>query len=63
MTAEELCGLSISRAADLISAGDLSPVELVTAHLDRIERTEPRLNSFITLLAEVALEQAEVAGR
>ena len=63
MTAQELCDLSISQAADLITAGKLSPVELVSAHLDRIERTEPRLNSFITLLAEDALRQAEAAQR
>ena len=63
MTDQELCDLSISQAADLISAGKLSPVEVVGAHLDRIERTEPRLNSFITLLADDALEQARAAER
>ena len=63
MTDQELCDLSISQATDLISTGELSPVELVSAHLDRIERTEPRLNSFITLLAEDALDQAKAAQR
>ena len=63
MTDQALCDLIISQAAELLSAGKLSPVELVVAHLDRIERTEPLLNSFITLLAEDALEQARAAER
>ncbi len=63
MSAQELCELSVSGAAELIGAGKLSPVELVDAHLDRIERTEPALNSFITLLADDARAQAVEAER
>ena len=63
MNADELCFLSISEAAGLIEAGELSPVELTRAHLDRIERTEPSLNAFITLLAEEAAQSAEAAER
>ena len=63
MIDQALYDLSISQAAELLSAGKLSPVELVSAHLDRIERTEPQLNSFITLLAEDAVEQARTAER
>ena len=63
MNADELCFLSISEAADLIETRRLSPVELTRAHLDRIERTEPSLNAFITLLSEEAVESAEAAER
>ncbi len=63
MNTEELCFLSISEAAGLIESRQLSPVELTRAHLDRIERTEPVLNAFITLLSEESLEQAEIAER
>jgi len=59
----ELCFMSISEASGLIAGGELSPVELVQAHLDRISHTEPRLNSFITLLEEQSLESARAAER
>ena len=61
MTSQELHYLSISEAADLISQKRLSPVALTQAHLTRIEATEPRLNSFITLLAYDALASAQTA--
>ena len=60
---DELCFLTVSEAGRRIEARQLSPVELVEAHIDRIERTEPALNSFITLLADEALEQAREAER
>ena len=63
MNADELCFLSISQAADLIESRQLSPVELTRAHLERIERTEPTLNAFITLLSEEAMQSAESAER
>ena len=63
MNADEICFLSISEAADLIESRQISPVELTRGHLDRIERTDPVLNAFITLLGEEALESAESAER
>ena len=54
MPTNDLHYLTISEAASLIEAKQLSPVELVTAHLDRIDQTDERLNSFITLLADEA---------
>lgn len=57
----ELTSLSLSEASQLIAARQLSPVELVEAHLARIEQLEPRLNCFITLTPELALEQARNA--
>jgi aspartyl-tRNA(Asn)/glutamyl-tRNA(Gln) amidotransferase subunit A len=57
----ELTALTLAEAAGLIAARELSPVELTRAHLDRIEAIEPRLNSFITLLAEDALAEAREA--
>jgi aspartyl-tRNA(Asn)/glutamyl-tRNA(Gln) amidotransferase subunit A len=50
--------LTISEAAQLISHGELSPVALTQACLERIERLDSRLNTFITLTSELALEQA-----
>ena len=62
MNADELCFLSISEAASLIESRQLSPVELTRAHLDRIERTEPTLNAFITLLSEEVCAQRRECG-
>src|SRR3954447_18322254 len=45
----------------MIRAGEVSPSELVRLHLGRIERLDPRLNSFRVVLAERALAEAEQA--
>jgi aspartyl-tRNA(Asn)/glutamyl-tRNA(Gln) amidotransferase subunit A len=57
----ELTSLRLSEASELIARGALSPVELVHAHLERIERLDGRLNSFITITAEAALQRARQA--
>ena len=61
MSGDELCYRTISETARLIESGSLSPVELTQAHLHRIGATDSQLNSFITLLADRALEQAKSA--
>jgi aspartyl-tRNA(Asn)/glutamyl-tRNA(Gln) amidotransferase subunit A len=53
--------LSISEAAELLRQRKLSPVELATACLDRIERLNPVLNAFITVTHESAMDQARVS--
>lgn len=58
MTSRDLHYLSISEAAKLLCEKSLSPVELIQAHLSRIDAIEPSLNSFITLLAEEAVISA-----
>ena len=63
METSEVPSLSIAEAAQLIRSKRLSPVEVVNAHLDRIDGTEGRLNSFITLLREESMEAAKKAER
>jgi len=57
----QLTDLSISEAAARIASRQISPVELTRACLERIQAIDPRLNSFITLTPELALESARQA--
>ncbi|HSN39931.1 MAG TPA: amidase [Burkholderiales bacterium] len=59
----ELHFLPIAEAAGLIGTRRLSPVELTKSLLARIEALEPQLNAFITVTADLALEQAKQAER
>lgn len=61
MKADQPCYLTISQAAELIRERQLSPVELVQSVLKRIDEVEPRINAYITLLREEALEAAKAA--
>src|SRR5438105_14001111 len=58
---EELCFLTIAQLADLIRKRELSPVELVEAHLKRIDAIDPQLDAFITVTADLARQQAQQA--
>ena len=55
--------LSVTAAAQAIARKQLSPVELMKAHLARIEKLDPTLNAFIRLDGEAALAAAQVAER
>ena len=60
---DELTRLSAARAAELIRGGELSPVDLLKAYLQRIESLNPRLNAVVTLAADAAesAREAEAA--
>jgi aspartyl-tRNA(Asn)/glutamyl-tRNA(Gln) amidotransferase subunit A len=47
----------------MIRSGEISPVEVIEAHLARIRATEPVLNSFITVLPDEAIAAARQAER
>jgi aspartyl-tRNA(Asn)/glutamyl-tRNA(Gln) amidotransferase subunit A len=53
--------LSIAEAARQIERRTLSPVDLVQSALDRIDEVEDRLNAFVVVTAEQALEAARGA--
>ena len=61
MDSLELCFKSAGELSRLVASKELSPVEIIDAHLERIEATEGVLNSFITLLPEQAREAARRA--
>ncbi len=48
-------------AIDALNEGVISSVELTTAHLDAIAALNPRLNAYITVTGEQALEQARAS--
>ncbi|WP_201318236.1 amidase [Paenibacillus sp. EPM92] len=51
---------TISSVASSLKKKEISPVELTTKLLERIERLEPTLNAFITVLSDDALTQAKL---
>ncbi len=51
-----------TKLAELIRTKELSPVEVVQAHLDRIGAVDPKINAIVTL-ADDALEAAKVAEK
>jgi len=57
----EICYLSAVEMASAIKTRRLSPVEIMAAVLHRIERLNPRVNAYCTLVAESAIEQARQA--
>jgi aspartyl-tRNA(Asn)/glutamyl-tRNA(Gln) amidotransferase subunit A len=61
MPATDLAYMPATELAALIRTRQLSPVELMRATLDRIERSQPVLNAFITVAADGAMAQARAA--
>ncbi len=63
MAAAEIPFRPVRELAALIEARKLSPVELVQVLLARIEAVNPKVNAFLTVTGEQALEQARKAER
>lgn len=59
----ELATLTIAEVAARIKTGAVSPVELTELYLQRIEKLDPVLNAFVTVIAEDARSQAKVLER
>ena len=67
MTTQDLTSLTLSQASDLVKSRQVSPVDLTQACLDRIDKVDGKLNSFLTLCPDQALAVArraeeEIAG-
>ncbi len=52
-----------ARQAELIATGELSSRELVELYLGRIERIDPKINAYRTVMADRALTEADQADR
>ena len=61
MSLNELVFMSCAEQSRLIGLGELSPVDLVRASLDRIDRYDSVLNAWINVDGERALENARTA--
>ena len=57
----ETAYLSIAELQRLYRARELSPVEVVRAQIERIERLQPVLRAYLTVTADTALAQARAA--
>ncbi|WP_330317569.1 amidase [Streptomyces platensis] len=61
MTSADICFLDATDLAARIRTRELSPLEVVQAHLDRIEEVNPKLNAVVTVTGEQALDAAKAA--
>lgn len=59
----DLCRLSAVDLTRRIRTGELSPVGVIEAHLDRIHERDEELNAFVTVLDDHAREAAREAER
>ena len=58
-----LAWLPATELAAMIRKRKVSPVDVVDAALDRIEKLNPRLNAFVTVTDAAARHQAKAAER
>jgi aspartyl-tRNA(Asn)/glutamyl-tRNA(Gln) amidotransferase subunit A len=63
VTNDDLGFLSAIELRALYRSRQLSPVEVTTAILERMERLEPKVNAFVTKTPELAIEHAKAAER
>lgn len=57
----EIVEQSACKLAESLRRGELSATEVVTAHLDRVQRLNPSVNAVVSLEREAALRRAAVA--
>jgi amidase len=60
---DELAFLPATEQARLVRNKEVSPVELVSTYLERIEKFDSTLNTFVTVVADAARAQAQEAER
>lgn len=61
MNGQDLCFQSAREMSAAIRRKELSATEVLTAHLDQIERVNPAVNAIVSLMPERALAEARVA--
>lgn len=61
MTDDELCRLGVLELARALRHGEVTSLQVTRACLDRIEALNPSLQAFVTITAELALDEAAQA--
>ncbi len=61
MATDKLTNLSAAELRRLLDQKEVTSVEVTRAHLERIEALEPKLHSFLTVTADLAMEEAKAA--
>ena len=62
MTQQEITWMDGVALATAIRNGEVSPLEAVDAVLAQLEETEPKINAFVTVLADQARAEAKAAS-
>ena len=57
-----LTHMSVRQQSELLASGEATPVDLVQSSLRRIAEVQPRLNCFVEVWADEALERAASLG-
>ena len=63
MTGDDLTRLTVKDALSLLRLGSVSAADLVTAHVQRIERLDPHVKAFLRFTPELWERQAAEADR
>ena len=58
-----LTELSITQANQMLLSKQISSVELTQAYINKIESIEPKLRALISIVPELALNQAQLADK
>lgn len=61
MSDDTLCFMTVYELGEKIRGREVSPVEVVEAHLSRIEAVNEKILGFLNVTAEIALEEAKKA--
>ena len=59
----DLVFMNARELSTLIKSRKVSPVEVVRAYLDRIQELNPKINAFITVTGDQALDRARQAEK
>ncbi len=63
LSLSELTSLSATQIVELVHSRAVSPVDVVELHFARVEQLNPKLNAFVQLDRDRALEEAQAAAR
>lgn len=63
MSSREICFMTAKEIVKQIKDRQLSVKEVMTAHLDQIDKINPKVNAIVTLVPDIAIKSAEMADK